>query len=154
MTVSHPELVARVEQARRDGDWSPVTGALPYARFLGLDAGLYEGELRTRLRFSPPLVGNASIPALHGGTLAALLECAAIFQLLAEMETVVLPKTINVTVDYMRSGRAVDTWAKATVARLGRRVASVHAVAWQEDRRVEVASATGHFLVLGRGEEP
>ncbi len=154
MTVSHAELVSRVEQARRDGDWGPVTSAIPYARFLGLEAEIREGEFLTRLRFSPPLVGNASIPALHGGTLAALLECASIFQLLAEMETVVLPKTINVTIDYMRSGRATDTWAKATIARLGRRVASVHAFAFQEDRRAPVASATGHFLVLGRDDAP
>jgi uncharacterized protein (TIGR00369 family) len=154
VTVSHAELVSRVERARRDGDWTPVTDAIPYARFLGLAVEMRDGELLTRMRFSPPLVGNASIPALHGGTLAALLECAAIFQLLAEMETVVLPKTINVTIDYMRSGRAVDTFAKATIARLGRRVASVHAVAFQDEQRTGVASATGHFLVLGRDDAP
>ena len=154
MSVSRAELVARVEQARRDGDWGPVTGAIPYARFLGLSAEARDGALRMRLAFSPALVGNSSIPALHGGTLGALLESAAIFVLLAELETVVLPKTINVTIDYMRSARAVDTWASATIAKRGRRVASVHAVAWQEDRAAPIASATGHFLVLGSGEEP
>ena len=153
MTVSHSELVARVERARKDNDWSPVTDAIPYARFLGLHAEARDGELLMRLAFSAGLVGNASIPALHGGTLGALLESAAIFQLLAEMETVVLPKTITVTIDYMRSGRAVDTWASATIAKHGRRVASVHAIAWQDDRAKPIASATAHFLVLGRDDE-
>ncbi len=153
MTVSHAELVARVEQARKDDDWSPVTHAIPYARFLGLHAEAHDGELLMRLAFSPGVVGNPSIPALHGGTLGALLESAAIFQLLAEMETVVLPKTITVTIDYMRSGRAVDTWASAIIAKHGRRVASVHAIAWQDDRTKPIASATAHFLVLGRDDE-
>ena len=151
--MTHDELVAIVERAREDGDWSPVAGAIPYARFLGLGAEALDGELVMRLAFSPPLVGNPSIPALHGGTLGALLESACIFQLLSEMETVVLPKTINVTIDYMRSGRAVTTWAKATIAKHGRRVASVHAVAWQDDRSKPIASATGHFLVLGKDDE-
>lgn len=153
MSVSHEELVATVERARLSGDWDPVTRAIPYARFLGLHAETYAGELRMRLAFSPGLVGNSSIPALHGGTLGALLESAAIFELLSQMETVVLPKTITVTIDYMRSGRAVDTWAAATIAKRGRRVASVHAVAWQEERAKPIASATAHFLVLGGDDE-
>lgn len=153
MSVTHEDLVAMVERARRDGDWSPVASSIPYAKFLGLSAETLEGELLMRLAFSPTLVGNPSIPALHGGTLGALLESASIFQLLSEMETVVLPKTINVTIDYMRSGRAVTTWAKATIAKHGRRVASVHAVAWQDDRNKPIASATGHFLVLGKDDE-
>jgi uncharacterized protein (TIGR00369 family) len=153
VSVSHEELVAMVERARLDGDWNPVTNAIPYARFLGLRAEKHAGELLMRLTFSPGLVGNASIQALHGGTLGALLESAAIFELLSELETVVLPKTINVTIDYMRSGRAVDTWARATIAKHGRRVASVHAIAWQEDRQRPIASATGHFLVLGGDDE-
>lgn len=153
MSIEHADLVAMVERARRDGNWGPVTSAIPYARFLGLSAQTKDGELLMRLAFSPPLVGNPSIPALHGGTLGALLESTAIFQLLSEMETVTLPKTITVTIDYMRSGRAVDTWAKATIAKHGRRVASVHAIAWQDDRSKPIASATGHFLVLGREDE-
>ena len=141
-----------VELARVDGNWAPVTDAIPYAKFLGVTAEQHDGELLTRLAFSPGLVGNPSIPALHGGTLGALLELASIFQLLFEMETVLLPKTITITIDYMRSGRAVDTWAQATIAKHGRRVASVHAIAWQEDRKRPIASATGHFLVLGSDE--
>lgn len=153
MSLSHDGLVAMVERARLDGDWSPLTSAIPYARFLGLHAEKRDGELLMRLTFSSGLVGNASIQALHGGTIGALLESAAIFELLSDLQTVVLPKTINVTIDYMHSGHAVDTWAKATIAKRGRRVASVHAVAWQEDRQRPIASATGHFLVLGSEDE-
>ena len=37
-------------------------------------------------------------------------------------------------VDYLRSGRPVDTHARAIVTRQGRRVTNVRVEAWQEDR--------------------
>ena len=61
-------------------------------------------ELITTMRYADHLIGNPALPALHGGTLGALLESAAIFELLWRAETIVLPKTITLTVDYLRSG--------------------------------------------------
>ena len=94
------------------------------------------------------LIGNAALPALHGGSLGALLESTAHFQLLWDAETVVLPKTIDITVDYLRTGRPVDSWARAIITRQGRRVANVRVEAWQEDRARPIAIAHGHFLIL------
>ncbi len=65
----------------------------------------------------------------------------------------VLPKTIDITVDYLRSGRAVDTWAKGILTRQGRRVANVRVEAWQEDRLRPIAIAHGHFLILPGADE-
>jgi acyl-coenzyme A thioesterase PaaI-like protein len=59
----------------------------------------------------------------------------------------VLPKTINVTVAYLRSARPVDTFAHGTITKHGRRVAVVYAQAWQEDRARPVATAHAHFLI-------
>ncbi len=59
-----------------------------------------------------------------------------------------LPKTITFTVDYRRSGAAVDTHARAVITRQGRRVANVRVEAWQADRDKPVATAHAAFLVV------
>ena len=59
-----------------------------------------------------------------------------------------LPKTITLTVDYLRSGAPVDTHARSIVTRHGRRVANVRVEAWQADRAAPVATAHAIFLVM------
>ena len=61
-----------------------------------------------------------------------------------------LPKTIDFTVDYLRSGLPRDAYARARVNRSGRRYASVHVEAWQDNRARLFAQATGHFLMPER----
>lgn len=140
-------LVELIAEAKRCGDYGPVFDAIPYARFLGITGQVRDDELVGKLTYSEPLIGNPVIPALHGGTIGALLESTAIFQLFWQAETVILPKTINLTVAYLRPGRPVDTWARAVVTKQGRRVASVRAEAWQEDPARPIATAVAHFLV-------
>ena len=110
-------LVETLAEAKAAGDHQRLIDAVPYARFLGLTAGVIDGELITTMRYADHLIGNPALPALHGGTLGALLESAAIYELLWRAETIVLPKTITLTVDYLRSGAAVDTHARGTVTR-------------------------------------
>lgn len=140
-------LVEKLAQARASGDYQALFEAVPYSKFLGLSAKLEGTELITTMTYAPHLIGNPALPALHGGTLGALLESAAIFELLVRAETIVLPKTITLTVDYLRSGKPVDTHAHATVTRQGRRVTNVRVEAWQESRSVPVATANAIFLV-------
>jgi uncharacterized protein (TIGR00369 family) len=140
-------LVEKLAQARASGDYQALFEAVPYSKFLGLTAKHEGSELITTMTYAPHLIGNPTLPALHGGTLGALLESAAIFELLVRAETIVLPKTITLTVDYLRSGKPVDTHAHATVTRQGRRVTNVRVEAWQESRSVPVATANAIFLV-------
>ncbi|MCS6901495.1 MAG: PaaI family thioesterase [Myxococcales bacterium] len=134
-------------EARRRGELSPLLTAIPYARFLGLTASLEGTSVVCRLTYAEHLIGNPALPALHGGTVGALLESAAIFQLLWSQESKGVPKIITLTVDYLRSARPMDTLARAQVTRQGRRVASVRAIAWQEDEEKPVATANAHFLL-------
>jgi len=145
-------LVEVFTEARRARDPARLAQAIPYSEFMGISARLVDGELRGRLAYSDHLIGNSSLPALHGGTLSALLESTAIFQILWEAETLVLPKTINITVDFLRSGRPVDTWARGIITRQGRRVANVRAEAWQDDPAAPIAIAHAHFLILPAAE--
>ena len=58
-----------------------------------------------------------------------------------------LPRPINVTVSYLRTGRPIDVFARARISRAGRRIAHVQADAWQEERGDPIASLTAHFLL-------
>jgi acyl-coenzyme A thioesterase PaaI-like protein len=144
-------LVERFEAAKRAGDFQALFDIVPYSRFLGLSGRMEGDELITTMKFSQGLIGNPALPALHGGTLGALLESSAIFELLWRAETIVLPKTITITVDYLRSGAPVDTHARSVVTRHGRRVANVRVEAWQTDRNTPVATAHAIFLVMREG---
>lgn len=140
-------LVELIAHAKATGDYAPVFAAIPYARFLGITGVVDGNDLLGKLSYDPSLIGNPALPALHGGTIGALLESTAIFQLFWEAQTVILPKTINITVAYLRPGRPVDTFARATVTKQGRRVASVRAEAWQDDPSRPIATGVAQFLI-------
>ncbi|HYO51257.1 PaaI family thioesterase [Archangium sp.] len=143
-----PTRIADIlRQVRQTGDYRLLTEVIPYTRFLGIGVENTTGEVLCRMRYAPMLIGNSAIPALHGGTLGALLESAAIFELLLRTQEERVPKIISITVDFLRSGRPQDTLAKATITRLGRRVANLQVQAWQEDRGKPIASANALFLL-------
>ncbi len=141
ITTSLEQLEAAVREGRASNDPQRLLALVPYAQFLGL-ACTREGErLVVTMRYAPSLVGDASIPALHGGTLAGLLESTASFHALFVSEVAGMPKTITLTIDYLRSARAVDTHCEATVIRQGRRFVVIQVRAYQEDRDAPVAMA-------------
>ena len=148
--MSAVDVVEVIARARASGDFNAFVQAVPYAKFLGISVEERGGELVGKMAFSEHLVGNPTLPALHGGTLGALLECAAQFELIWRAETVVLPKTVTITVDYLRSAKAKDTWVKARIVRQGKRVTTVAAHAWQDDESQPVATANVHALILGK----
>ena len=96
------------------------------------------------LPFAARLIGNPILPALHGGVVASFLELAALARLDAEGKR---PRTIDITVDYLRPARPVTTYADARILKLGRRAANVAVEAWQEDRASPVAALRGHFMI-------
>ena len=119
----------------------------PYMRFLGMTAELAGDEMTAILPFSERLVGNVMIPALHGGVIGAFLEMTALCQLAVREQLRRQPKTIDVTIEYLRPGRAQTTYARADVRKIGRRIANVHVEAWQDHRASPVAALRGHFLL-------
>lgn len=154
-----PEPVQVVKQ-RRDKMLEALVGGVPYINFLGIHFDRRGDELTGVLPYADRLIGNPMLPALHGGATAAFLEVTAIIELSwatmwEEMEQGSdldlaprgLPKTIDFSVDYLRSGLPRDAYARARVNRSGRRYASVHVEAWQDNRSRLFAQATGHFLM-------
>ena len=126
---------------------SALLDRLPYARFLGLVSDGDGEALTVTMPFADRLIGNPMLPALHGGATAALLELTAVAQVALSYPRLRLPRPINVTVAYLRTGRPVDVHARARISKAGRRVAHVLAEAWQEDENQPIASLTAHFLV-------
>jgi uncharacterized protein (TIGR00369 family) len=119
----------------------------PYAELLGLSTRRGSGdELLWVMPFRDEVIGRPGY--LHGGAIAGLLEFAALgtlYDALGEEE--VTAKPINVTVEFMRGGTAHETYAAATIARLGNRVANVEAHAWQLDRAKPIAAAQMNVLL-------
>lgn len=152
------DILRRAIAEGRKPDLRELVDAIPYCHFLGVETDLKGNELTTILRFSDRLIGNPILPALHGGVVGAFLEITAVIQLMLETESEELPKPVDIGIDYLRSGRPVDTYARATVTKHGRRVCNVRAEAWQEDHARPIAALHGHFLVKpiepksGRGE--
>lgn len=164
MTKLPIEPVAVVKE-RRDKALAALVDAVPYAQFLGISFDRRGDELTAVLRFDEKLIGNPALPAIHGGVTAAFLEMTALIELTWEMlwpmfeegkldpvaldqeSLPLLPRTIDFTVDYLRAGLPRDAYARARVNRSGRRYASVHVEAWQDNRSRLFAQATGHFMM-------
>ncbi|MFA4940510.1 PaaI family thioesterase [Brevundimonas sp.] len=128
-----------------------ILNRMPYARFLGLQTLVSGDEITVIMPFADKLIGNPMLPALHGGSTAALLEMTAMAQVAIIFPSSRLPRPINVTVAYLRTGRPIDVFARARISRAGRRVAHVQAEAWQEERAQPIASLTAHFLLDNQG---
>jgi uncharacterized protein (TIGR00369 family) len=124
-----------------------VLQRLPYVRLLGMRVEEIDGHLTAVLPFAPHLVGNPTLPAIHGGVVGGFLEMTALAALAHAEPEGRTPKTIDITIEYLRSARAQETYARATLRKVGRRVANVQVEAWQDDSSKPVAGMTGHFLL-------
>jgi uncharacterized protein (TIGR00369 family) len=116
----------------------------PFARCLGIRIG-EDGILV--MPFSPKIIGNPILPAIHGGMTGAFLETTAIVGVTRELGGPALPKPIGLTINYLRSGRALDSYARVSIVKQGRRVVAFEAQAWQDDPTRPIASAFGHFML-------
>lgn len=164
MSRRPPEPV-QVVKHRRDAALRALVEGIPYVQFLNISFERHGDELTSVLQYHEALIGNPALPALHGGVTAAFLETAALIELgwqllweevesgrvdasdLTAATMPRMPKTIDFTIDYLRTGLPRDAYARARVNRSGRRYASVHVEAWQDNRNRPFAQGTGHFLM-------
>jgi acyl-coenzyme A thioesterase PaaI-like protein len=141
--IGSATLVEKLRAAHRRRDYGALADAIPYFSLLGIEL---EREPRARLilrmGYRPSLRGAG---ALHGGALAGLLESSAFLEVLMRGASDQWPRLITFSAQYLRAGKLQDTFAEATINRHGRRVASVQAQAWQEDRQLLVATGQATF---------
>ncbi len=141
------KLLQELAEAGRGQDMHAIIERIPYAGFLGLEVDQQGDEIITVLPFAEHLVGNVNLPAIHGGVVGAVLEMTAILQLLYDTACERLPKTVDVSFDYLRSAQNKTTYGRAIVTRRGRRVANVRTELWQDSRDKPVAAGHGHYLL-------
>ncbi len=141
------DIGERLRSARESGDLEALSTLIPFNAWLGIGFTVVEGSLVARMAFREHQVGNPAMPALHGGTLASLLESTAVFLALMGFDNDAVPKTINITVDYLRPAGLTDTYATGRVLKAGRRVVTVELEAWQDRRERLVASGRAHLLL-------
>ena len=134
-------------------DLDAILARIPYARFLGVRVELHGDEMTAVLPFSEHIIGNPTLPALHGGVIGAFMELTALLQLSIVEAQRRQPKTVDVNIDYLRSGRPQDTYARALIKKAGRRIANVQVEAWQETRAAPIAALHGHFLLTPRAAD-
>ena len=141
------DVLTRALKQGSSPDPAALLAAIPYCRHLGIAAEVRDGNLMLVMPFAEHLVGNVMLPALHGGVIGSLLETAAIAQVIWELRGPLLPRPVDITIDYLRSARAVTSYARARIAKQGRRVVNVHAEMWQDDEAKPVAALRGHLLL-------
>lgn len=121
----------------------------PYAAALGITVERIEADAPVlRVEFSDAVQGRPG--ALHGGAISGLLETAGYALLkgaLAEAGRSAALKPINLTVQFLASGKPRPTFAKARIVKLGRRTANLSVEAWQDDPARPIASAVMNVMV-------
>ena len=137
-----------------------ILAHMPYGETMDMRiSALEEAALLCHMPFDDSLIGNVHLPAIHGGALSSFLEMAATLEVarrqLAQADINHLdvdqikntvPVPLNVTVQYLRSAKDQDCFARAEILKLGRRSNTVLCRLWQDDEAKPVASMTGIFV--------
>lgn len=141
------QLIETLLAAKVNADYGAVIEQIPYARLLGVEMREEDGELLFVLPFQDANVGNTQLPALHGGVIGGFMENAALLHLMWARESLEVPKTVDFSLDYLRSGKAQTLYAQCEITKQGKRVANVMMTAWQDDKSKPIAVARAHFLL-------
>jgi len=106
------------------------------------------------------LPGNTAIGregVMHGGAVASLLEAAGIACLRAALDkreaegsSPLMLEVLSTTVDYLRPGLSIESFAQARIVKMGGRSASLLVEVWNEDRSKPVAAANMTLLIRPR----
>ncbi|WP_066565584.1 PaaI family thioesterase [Snodgrassella sp. CFCC 13594] len=121
-------------------------GLMPYAGFIGLKMGFDEQEQPLFcLPFAEQNIGNIFLPALHGGLIGGFLESASALFLHHVNNMNELPKMVDFSLDYLRSGKPQTSFARCILTRQGSRITNVAAEMWQADMHKPIAVARVHF---------
>ena len=107
----------------------------PFAQELGMRCEVMGDEMTAVLPFQDKLIGNVAIRAIHGGAILATEHLTR------------PPRPINLTIDYLRQAHAKNLYARAHITKMGRRMCSVHAEAWQDEKSKPVTTLMAHFMV-------
>ncbi len=121
----------------------------PHARAIGAEVTRIEkARVWGRVAYRADLVGDPETGVLAGGVITALLDQICGTAAVAAMESPTTVATIDLRIDYMRPAEpGRDVLAEAHCYKIGRSVAFVRAVAYDDSPDNPVANAAAAFMV-------
>ncbi|WP_299729144.1 PaaI family thioesterase [uncultured Endozoicomonas sp.] len=143
--MNRQELVQQIITARETRSFSLLTQVIPYAELIGMECLSVGDDALFSLKYQQTNIGNPILPAIHGGVIGGFMEMSAALHLMLFMDEPRLPKIVDFSIDYLRSGQPKAIYAQCAVCRQGSRVANVSVTAWQSKKEEPIAIARGHF---------
>lgn len=118
----------------------------PYCQALNLQIGTDQhGNRLYCLPFAKQHIGNIFLPALHGGLIGGFLQSCINHYLIEQSKQKKSPHLIDFSIDYLRSGKAQNSYAQCQILHAGRRISHVTVIMWQEDADKPIAFGRGHL---------
>lgn len=121
----------------------------PQGRALGLEVTELDGlKVRGRAPYRPELVGDPESGVIAGGVITTFLDQLCGMAVVLAMRTPTMVATIDLRIDYMRPAEpGRDVLAEAHCYKIGKNVAFVRAVAFENNPDNAIAHATSAFMV-------
>lgn len=136
-----------LERVRTMMQWTPQ------GRALGIEVTRIEGgRVWGRVPYRAELVGDPETGIIAGGVLTTFLDQVCGMAAILAMTEPTTVATIDIRIDYMRPavpGR--DVLAAAHCTKLGRSVAFVRAVAFEDEESNPIAHAVATFMINSSG---
>ncbi|MDX6532072.1 MAG: hypothetical protein QOH41_4362 [Blastocatellia bacterium] len=131
---------ARVARARA------AFAAVPYAKLIGLELGeISPGAVSIHLGVRNDLKQNQGV--IHGGAVASLIDTAAAFAVLTQLDMNERVSTTDLTIHYLRPASSGRLTAEARIVRGGRRL-FVLSVEVRNDQQILVATAVTSYIKI------
>jgi uncharacterized protein (TIGR00369 family) len=131
---------ARVARARE------AFASVPYAKLLDLELGeVGRDQVSIHLKVRDELKQNQGV--VHGGAVASLIDTAAAFAVLTQLEPNERVTTTDLTVHYLRPVSSGRLTASARIVRGGRRL-FVLSVEVTNDQQILLATAVTSYIKL------
>jgi acyl-coenzyme A thioesterase PaaI-like protein len=134
-------------KARENREFQRLISEIPYARLIGMSCIPIGSSLLFTLPPNRDNIGNASLPALHGGVIAGFMEMSASLHILLTQNTTTVPKVVDFAIDYLSPGRLLESYAECRVIRQGNKIINVSVTAWQDYKEKPMATARAHLLL-------
>ena len=129
--------------------------AVPHNRALNLRLADYRPEHPSLcLPYQEDLVGNPDTRVLHGGCITSLIDAACGGAVILSLSVPRRVATLDLRIDYVRPAvPEQEVICDAHCYKITRDVAFVRATAHHGDKPSPIATASGTFVVFGKGPE-
>lgn len=131
------------ERVRTMIEWTP------HGRAIGIELVRIDGgTVCGRAPYKPELVGDPATGVIAGGVITTFLDQLSGLATVLALKEMAMVATIDIRIDYMRAAEpGRDVLAEAHCYKVGRNVAFVRAVAYEDTPDNPIAHATSTFMV-------